>query len=106
MSLAGADQQTTDENVRSPHNYNLTIMARYGLVVFGIWIYWLVLLFKPLFKKRLQGKQLAIVCILLAFIINASFDVYLEGPMGAFPFWSFVGLLFITEDQNLSQQHS
>ncbi len=106
MSLAGADQQSTDENVRSPHNYNLTIMARYGVIVFSVWLYWLVLLFKPLFSRRLMGKTLAITCMLLAFIINASFDVYLEGPMGAFPFWTFVGLLFITEDQSLSPTNS
>ena len=106
MSLAGADQQSTDENVRSPHNYHLTIMARYGIIIFSVWLYWLWLLFKPLFSRKLVGKSLVLTCILLAFIINASFDVYLEGPMGAFPFWTFVGLLFIMEDQNLSQEHS
>jgi hypothetical protein len=45
-----------------------------------------------LFKKQLQGKRLLIGCILLAFLVNASFDVFLEGPMGAFPFWLFVGI--------------
>jgi hypothetical protein len=40
---------------------------------------------------------LAITCILIGFIFNASFDVYLEGPMGAFPFWTWVGLLFMSE---------
>jgi hypothetical protein len=39
---------------------------------------------------------LAITCILIGFIFNASFDVYLEGPMGAFPFWTWVGLLFMS----------
>jgi hypothetical protein len=34
---------------------------------------------------------------LMAFLFNASFDVFLEGPMGAFPFWTWVGLLFVTE---------
>ena len=29
---------------------------------------------------------------LIAFLINASFDVALEGPMSAFPFWIWVGL--------------
>lgn len=91
---------TTDDSLRSPHNFHLNIMARYGVIVFVVWIYWLVLLFKPLFKRKLTGKALAITCILFAFILNASFDVFLEGPMGAFPFWTWVGLLFINEVHN------
>lgn len=95
MSLAGNDILNTDDNLRSPHNFNLTILARFGYIVFITWIIWLVSLFKPLFTRKLSGKTLAITSILLAFIINGSFDVFFEGPMGAFPFWTFVGLLFI-----------
>ena len=95
MSLAGNDISNTDDNLRSPHNFHLTILARFGYIVFITWIIWLVSLFKPLFTRKLVGKNLAITSILLAFIINGSFDVFFEGPMGAFPFWTFVGLLFI-----------
>ncbi len=95
MSLAGNDILNTDDNLRSPHNFHLTILARFGYFVFIAWIIWLVSLFKPLFTRKLAGKTLAITSILLAFIINGSFDVFFEGPMGAFPFWTFVGLLFI-----------
>jgi hypothetical protein len=95
MSLAGNDILNTDDNLRSPHNFHLTILARFGYLVFITWIIWLVSLFKPLFTRKLAGKTLAITSILLAFIINGSFDVFFEGPMGAFPFWTFVGLLFI-----------
>ncbi len=95
MSLAGNDMLNTDDNLRSPHNFHLTILARFGYIVFIVWIIWLVSLFKPLFTRKLVGKNLAITSILLAFIINGSFDVFFEGPMGAFPFWTFVGLLFI-----------
>ena len=95
MSLAGNDILNTDDNLRSPHNFNLTILARFGYIVFIAWIIWLVSLFKPLFTRKLTGKTLAITSILLAFVINGSFDVFFEGPMGAFPFWTFVGLLFI-----------
>jgi len=95
MSLAGNDILNTDDNLRSPHNFHLTILARFGYFVFIVWIIWLVSLFKPLFTRKLAGKTLAITSILLAFIINGSFDVFFEGPMGAFPFWTFVGLLFI-----------
>jgi hypothetical protein len=95
MSLAGNDILNTDDSLRSPHNFHLTILARFGYFVFIAWIIWLVSLFKPLFTRKLAGKTLAITSILLAFIINGSFDVFFEGPMGAFPFWTFVGLLFI-----------
>ena len=95
MSLAGNDILNTDDNLRSPHNFHLTILARFGYFVFITWAIWLASLFKPLFTRKLAGKTLAISSILLAFIINGSFDVFFEGPMGAFPFWTFVGLLFI-----------
>ena len=95
MSLAGNDILNTDENLRSPHNFHLTILARFGYIVFIAWVIWLISIFKPLFTRKLAGKTLAITSILLAFIINGSFDVFFEGPMGAFPFWTFVGLLFI-----------
>lgn len=97
MSLAGNDLTSVDENLRSPHNFHLTIIARFGYIIFFIWLYWLWLLFKPLFTKKLSGKTLGLTSILLAYIINGSFDVFFEGPMGAFPFWTLVGLLLIEE---------
>jgi hypothetical protein len=72
-------------------------------------MYWLFLLFKPIFSKKLGHHQLAITCILIGFIFNASFDVFLEGPMGAFPFWTWVGLLFMSvgiTDANASDSSS
>ena len=97
LSLAGNDLTSVDENLRSPHNFHLTIIARFGYLIFFVWLYWLWLLFKPLFTKKLSGKTLGLTCILLAYIINGSFDVFFEGPMGAFPFWTLVGLLLIEE---------
>ena len=95
MSLAGNDILNSGDKLRSPHNFHLTILARFGYFVFIAWLYWLFIIFKPLFTRKLARKSLAITSILLAFIINGSFDVFFEGPMGAFPFWTFVGLLFI-----------
>ena len=97
MSLAQTDDILVDEDLRSPHNFHLTIMARFGVIVFFIWVYWIILTLKPLFSKKLSPKILALTCIILIFLFNASFDVFLEGPMGAFPFWTFVGLLYIQE---------
>jgi hypothetical protein len=100
MNLATDDDIITlDDSLRSPHNFHLNIMSRFGVLLFMIWMYFLIQLLKPLFKKQLQGRGLLIGCILLAFLINASFDVFLEGPMGAFPFWTWLGLYLLTEDQ-------
>jgi hypothetical protein len=100
MNLATDDDIITlDDSLRSPHNFHLNIMSRFGVLIFMIWMYFLIQLLKPLFKKLLQGKRLLIGCILLAFLLNASFDVFLEGPMGAFPFWTWLGLYLLTEDQ-------
>lgn len=100
MNLATDDDIITlDDSLRSPHNFHLNIMSRFGVLIFMIWVYFLIQLLKPLFKKQLQGKRLLIGCILLAFLLNASFDVFLEGPMGAFPFWTWLGLYLLAEDQ-------
>ncbi len=100
MNLAIDDDIITlDDSLRSPHNFHLNIMSRFGVLIFVIWMYFLIQLLKPLVKKQLQGKRLLIGCILLAFLLNASFDVFLEGPMGAFPFWTWMGLYLLTEDQ-------
>ena len=100
MNLATDDDIITlDDSLRSPHNFHLNIMSRFGVLIFMIWTYFLIQLLRPLFKKQLQGKRLLIGCILLAFLLNASFDVFLEGPMGAFPFWTWMGLYLLPEDQ-------
>ena len=97
MSLVKTDGIDADDDLRSPHNFHLTIMARFGVIIFILWMSFLVLIFYDYFKRKLNGKRFLIVSILLAFIINASFDVFLEGPMGAFPFWTFIGILIIEE---------
>jgi len=96
MSLAESDVITTDsEDLRSPHNFNLTILASFGWPFFLLWSYWLFCLFKPMFQRKLTDQQLMISCVLFTFWLNGSFDVFLEGPMGAFPFWTWVGLYFL-----------
>lgn len=97
MSLVKTDGIDADEDLRSPHNFHLTIMARFGVILFVLWGSFLLVIFEDYFKKKLTGKRFLIVSILLAFVINASFDVFLEGPMGAFPFWTFIGILIIEE---------
>jgi hypothetical protein len=104
MNLATDDDIITlDDSLRSPHNFHLNIMARFGVLIFLIWTYFLIQVLKPLFKKQLIARRLLIGCILFAFLINASFDVFLEGPMGAFPFWTWVGLYLLSEEDVLVQ---
>jgi len=100
LSLAQDDDidfESNDSDLRSPHNYHLSILARYGVPIFFIWLTWIILTFKRLKSKTLTPLALILITIQIAFIFNATFDVFLEGPMGAFPFWIFVGIDFLTE---------
>jgi hypothetical protein len=95
ISLADDDQILTTDlegDLRSPHNFSLSILARYGVFIFFIWLYWNILQLKRIKTINLSKLQLVIICIQIAFLFNANFDVFLEGPMGAFPFWVFVGI--------------
>ena len=90
-----------DDKLRSPHNFHLNILARYGWPFALLWLTWLFFIFRGLRQPNLGRGRLAILCIMVAFIVNASFDVALEGPMAAMPFWIFVGFWF--ESKGLSR---
>jgi len=95
INLSEDDQIPTSDlegELRSPHNFNMSILARYGVFVFFLWLYWIYVQFRRLTNKNLSNLQLVLICIQIVFLFNASFDVFLEGPMGAFPFWLFVGI--------------
>lgn len=99
MSLADVYgiQYDPEGNLRSPHNFHMTVLARFGVIVFFIWLYWIVLNIRKIRHPQLSAENLIYYTAIIAFLINASFDVYLEGPMGAMPFWVFVGLAYATE---------
>ena len=106
MSLAQDDDiifESNDAELRSPHNFHLSILARYGVPIFCSWIFWLFLSFRRLVYKNLSTFKLVLITLQIAFIFNASFDVFLEGPMGAFPFWIFIGLDLLSDSINLDQ---
>lgn len=104
INLADDDgfQVTLDRSLRSPHNGHLTILARMGVPGFVLWVLFLLTLLSRLWVKYKKWKRLrddfqAGVCVwaltfLGASLINATFDVFLEGPMGGIWFWSVVGL--------------
>jgi hypothetical protein len=90
-----------DTTLRSPHNGNMTVLARMGVPGLVIWAALnLTFAFRLIKGYRLAARQglrfwsgvnLWILCYWLAAFINMSFDVYLEGPQGGIWFWSIIG---------------
>ncbi|MCA6438872.1 MAG: O-antigen ligase family protein [Chitinophagaceae bacterium] len=100
MSLAATDDIVYDPsegNLRSPHSFHMTILARFGVPLFFLWLCWIYLHLREIRKKEISPEILMMLVIGCAFLINASFDVFLEGPMGAMPFWIFTGLVYAEE---------
>ena len=91
-----------DRSLRSPHNAHMTILARMGVPGLALWIFaqgaWGLAIFNGYYKtrrsgdKRWNGLFLFLGAYWLAFLINSSFDVFLEGPMGGIWFWSLYGV--------------
>jgi len=97
INLAASDEIPMDEEtdrtpLRAPHSFHLNILARYGVPVFILWLVFIFYLVRGLIFKNRSVDNSLVACILIAALINASFDVALEGPMAAFPFWIWVGL--------------
>lgn len=86
---------------RSPHNAHMTVLARSGVPGFVLWcsvlIGWYIALMNAFLLARRRGEVqwarffIFIACYGLAFLINASFDVALEGPMQGIWFWCLFG---------------
>jgi hypothetical protein len=96
MSLETDDEidPNAEGELRSPHNFHLNILARYGVPFFFLWLYWIFIHVKLFKRKNLSAYSHLLLCCFFIFLFNASFDVYLEGPMGAFACWTFAGLLY------------
>ncbi len=103
VNLADADgyQVGFDPPLRSPHNSHMTILARSGVP--GA-LFWLVLqgafalsLLQAYRRRRREGEDwwarvnLWILAWWTAFMVNSTFDVFLEGPPGGIWFWSLLG---------------
>lgn len=92
---------TREEPLRSPHNSHLTFLARSGVPGFVLWIAlqaaWAISMLRAFVQARKSGSALAGVfawalAYWLAFLIEAGFDVSLEGPMAGIPFWTVFGI--------------
>jgi hypothetical protein len=93
--VAGEDEA----QLRSPHNAHLTVLARMGAPGAVAWLLLQCCFGALLVRAHLQARRarqdwwarlhLWILSYWCAFLVNASFDVFLEGPQGGF--WSLVG---------------
>ncbi len=97
---------------RSPHNGHLTVLARSGVPGLVMWIVLQVVILGSLvlayFRARQNGAEtlanlnLWTLAYLTAFLVNSSFDVFLEGPQGGVWYWCVVGFaVALTEEQRV-----
>jgi hypothetical protein len=87
--------------LRSPHNAHMTILARMGVPGLVLWAMLQACFAGSLllaYIRALRSGQdwwaridLWILIYWIAFIVNASFDVFLEGPQGGIWYWCLIG---------------
>jgi hypothetical protein len=87
--------------LRSPHNAHMTIVARAGMPGLALWFAllssWFAMMMHAMWTARRReqtqwaGLFLFVGCYAMSIIINATFDVALEGPMQGIWFWCLVG---------------
>ena len=104
INLANSDgyQVESEDALRSPHNGHMTMLARAGVPGFLLWLIvhasWSWMMLRHCIEARRRsdynwaGIFLFLLSYWLAFMVNTSFDVFLEGPMGGIWFWSIMGL--------------
>lgn len=85
-----------------PHNSYLNILARFGILIFPLFLYAVLQPLKKIpeymqFKYNGNGNAYSKFLLLTGFLIImyvlAFFNVVLEGPHHAFPFWLAIGML-------------
>jgi O-antigen ligase/polysaccharide polymerase Wzy-like membrane protein len=105
IALSETDGFTDNEKgkpaTRSPHNIHMTVLARSGVPGLALWVLALVAWFTALMNAHIVARRrgetqwanlfLWVACYELAILIDASFDVALEGPMLGVWFWSLFG---------------
>ena len=88
--------------LRSPHNVFMTVLARMGVPGLLLWLTlhttFAVSLIRACARARAAGFHawaaidLWILSYWSAFLVNATFDVFLEGPQGGIWFWCLMGV--------------
>jgi hypothetical protein len=87
--------------LRSPHNAHMTILARAGVPGAVLWAFvlvsWFGMLMRAMLMARARGHErwtelfLFVTCYAMSIMINATFDVTLEGPIQGIWFWCLFG---------------
>lgn len=101
LSEADGYQVGVSPPVRAPHNDHVTVLARSGVPGLVLWILLQGAFALSLIVAHFRAKHLGmtrwaninawILCYWVAFMVNISFDPYLEGPSGGIWFWSLFG---------------
>ncbi len=102
VNLAKDDGFLVDPSLRSPHNGHMTILARLGVPGAILWILLQLIWFATLIRawlrarERKESRWMALFAVLVSYWVamhlNATFDVYFEGPMGGIWFWTVFGV--------------
>ena len=106
MNLAEADGFVVGAElgpiVRVPHNAHLTMLARAGVPGLVLWLAtvaaWFAMIARNIIIARRRGDQqwamvfAWVTCYAASIVIDASFDVALEGPMLGIWYWALFGL--------------
>ncbi len=104
INLADEDgfQVNADGSLRAPHSGHLELLARGGVPMFVLWLLVNGAFAATILRAALRARAASldrwvrvtgwIFVYWLAALVNASFDVYLQGPMGGIWFWSVMGL--------------
>jgi len=106
LNLADADGfQDVDDParpvLRSPHSVHMTILARAGIPGLTLWFAFLLSWFGAMLRSMQIARQrghvgwsrmfLFVMCYVLSILIDAAFDVAIEGPMVGIWFWCLIG---------------
>lgn len=90
----------SDFSTRSPHSIVFTVFGRMGLAGMAVLLALLIAMAKQTSESLRQGRKmpgggerLALYAFVWVVFISACFGVVLEGPMGAIPFWTILGLV-------------
>jgi len=104
LNLADADGFSARNErppTRSPHSAHMTVLARAGIPGLVMWLLvlasWLGMMTRAILTARARGHRrwvelfVFIACYAVAILVNATFDVVLEGPMQGIWFWCLFG---------------
>jgi hypothetical protein len=75
-----------DLDVRYPHNWWVSLFARFGIFGFLLWVLAFIFLWRDNFQKNLNFSSTIIVAILIA----STFGVIIESPFGIIPLYFFL----------------